>query len=459
MRGRVRLALDLRRRALPHRGACAACPPAYAEFMAAAAPTDAGHRRRHRDAGRGETVRPRPRHDGRRALPGRAIPASARWSISAAPAPSLIVPLRKDDALLGCIHRLSPGGAAIHRQADRAAAELRRAGGDRDGERAAASPRRARRWSSRPRPPRCCRSSTPRPAISRRCSTRCWKRRMRLCERGVSGSLLYVRWRGLSRSGHCVACRMPSRDLTQEPVPSGPEPPLFSGWSRRASSISPMSRRCLPIDDRNRRSACSSSRACAARYSWRLRKDERPPRLHYRDLPPGGPAVHRQADRAVAELRRAGGDRDGECAAAGSKSASARPSCGSPSTTWAMASRCSTQTLRLAAWNRNFQELLDLPDAVLAERPSYADYLRLSGRAWRVRHRGRRGGARPPPRGHRPGAAPRTHAARWPGHRGSPQRGARRRLRADLQRHHRAQARRRRRSAPHATPPKPPCAT
>jgi len=42
---------------------------------------------------------------------------------------------------------------------------------------------------ARPRPPKYCRSSTPRPAISRRCSMRCWIRRHG-CARPPSGFLL-----------------------------------------------------------------------------------------------------------------------------------------------------------------------------------------------------------------------------------------------------------------------------
>ena len=75
------------------------------------------------------------------------------------------------------LYDLPPGSEAVRGQRDRTPAELRRAGGDCDGERAADRPRRARRWSSRLRPPRYCKSSTPHLATSPRCSTRCWKRR------------------------------------------------------------------------------------------------------------------------------------------------------------------------------------------------------------------------------------------------------------------------------------------
>ena len=57
----------------------------------------------------------------------------ARWR-----ADRLAVPMLKDNELVGAIVDLPPGGAALHRQADRAGAELRRPGRHRHREHAAA---------------------------------------------------------------------------------------------------------------------------------------------------------------------------------------------------------------------------------------------------------------------------------------------------------------------------------
>ena len=109
---------------------------------------------------------------------------------------------------------LPPGGASVHRQADRAGAELRRPGRHRHREHAAAqriAPAHRdlpNRWSSRRRPRRCCRSSVQSPGELRRSlqamldnATRIARRSSATCccaTADVSHS-----WRCTTRRRHC----------------------------------------------------------------------------------------------------------------------------------------------------------------------------------------------------------------------------------------------------------------
>ena len=87
--------------------------------------------------------------DGGRSLTTKKTRCGALRSRSPASRYGLFVPLRQDATVLGYDQRPAAGGTAVHRQADCAVAELRGAGGDRDGE--CAATRRIARTHPRPR--------------------------------------------------------------------------------------------------------------------------------------------------------------------------------------------------------------------------------------------------------------------------------------------------------------------
>ena len=175
---------------LQNRGAPRACPPRFAEFRMKTPPADAPGSMIRRIRGGASVV-----HivgcEGRRALPDRRSVRRVAWSIWAARAPCLRVPLRKDEALLGFIVVYRQEVRAVHRQADRAVAELRRPGGDRDGERAA-DHRTARGAGAADRDRR---GVAGHQRLARqsgsRCSMRSWRRRHSLCGAAVGALAVY----------------------------------------------------------------------------------------------------------------------------------------------------------------------------------------------------------------------------------------------------------------------------
>ena len=203
-------------------------------------------------------------------------------------------------------------GRPVHRQADRAAQDLRRPGGDRDRERAPVQRDRRRRSSSRPRQPRSCASSAARRPTCSRCSTRSCRARARLCD---------AQDRDVCSAVDGERLRLPSRPRRTR---RSPEPAWRAADRQRPSAGSrglERAHRATSHDLRRRagRSGVHDARrtrwrtAATAPMLWRAAAARGRRAIGAIVVAPDRRcAVHRQADRAAQDLRRPGGDRDRE---------------------------------------------------------------------------------------------------------------------------------------------------
>ena len=294
---------------------CTVHRPRYAEVAARRVPLDPA-----------TPILGRVRHDTKQAVQIADIRdeplISRRIRQSAQLSPSSLVPhhARRADAQGERADRrdlhLPPGGPAVHRQADRAGQELRRPGRHRHREHPPAQ-RTARIAAAADRaPPRCCKVISPaRPASWSRCFRPMLENAARICE-AKFGMLLRTSTATLFRHG----CH-PRAPRANCGLRCSADPIRTAGAAASLNRMTQTRSKVVHISMTQARSESTrrpSSAELAGVTDHARRPDAQGGRAdrRYHHLSPGGPAVHRQADRAGHELRRPGRHRHREHAAA-----------------------------------------------------------------------------------------------------------------------------------------------
>ena len=262
-------------------------------------------------------------------LTSSAIPLSSPWSKLAGARTFLAVPMLKDNEADRRHRHLPSGGAPVHRQADRAGGELRRAGRHRHRERAAAQRAAARTAGAADRDLGGAQGHLSSPGELRAGVRRDAGKRRRASAERNSATCSCSKADRLSRGSRMHGATRSYAKTCSGAIPfvraRGHAERRSDVWSDQArrSSISRSSTGRAGYLDGNTRIVLWSKLGGAREPSRRADAQGRRAGRRHRHLPPGGAAVHRQADRAgdrTSPRRRSSPSRTRGCSASCAKS-------------------------------------------------------------------------------------------------------------------------------------------